>query len=363
MKTNFLILSLLSLFLISGCQKKELASPDQGRVINLNLSGVSTEILEFIYKDSVVASTNASKFSITTLLAVDGEAATLDIRKQGTSEILQSRKITEAPFNQSISIYYDGSKIYENAVTLLLKGYAMSGEVEFLIDGQLAGEGSVKIDKTLTLYMDNEQTRTLTIRKKGETTALLTKTINANPASGQSVTFFFDGTSIVDNIKLSPPSNPANMSITGQFSSLFQLQSAGALFKGGDVDLVFYIRDNAGVVTVPNPAIRITMPSSGAFVNFELPPLPNANSFYTYDICEVGTETLPYKDYLIPTTYPPKINQGRFFGELKFGTSHFEAGTSKLLLLQDGMSLKVSPAAIKGRYFFGKITDLSEYFQ
>ena len=357
MKTNFLILSLLSLFLISGCQKKELASPDQSRVINLKLTGVSTEILEFIYKGSVVASTtNASQFVMTTLLAVDGEDAKLDIRKKGATGILQSQTISGSLYNQNVSVYYDGANLYDGLVELGIKGYALSGELEFLSQGKVILSGTGVIDRVSNpalILINKGETRDIQVRKKGETEILYTKTIEASP-SRQSLNFFFDGTSLVGNVALDPPVNPQNMMIRAKFETKFPNQ-----FKKVDVDIVFYANNQTTkVATKISPEIRFTLAKDGSFNSIELPPLPGTNYFYSFDIFEKGTNNVPYSSLttpLIPSGFPFVANNGRF------GVLNFEAGKSKLFLIKDKSNLITT--APRGSALSGELTDLSQYCQ
>ncbi|TCC84017.1 hypothetical protein FBD94_17885 [Pedobacter hiemivivus] len=363
---NYLFLLIIGFtMLAAACKKGEPLQKEPVKVVKVSITGSTTVPLEFIYKDSIIASVDLASrenFIREVLLPVSNQSSEISIREAGTTNVIDSHTVPSSPFKQNLSVYYDGSQTYEKSITYQLKGFAMAGELEFLVDEKLVHTGTLKIEKNLTIYVNENKERQFTVRKKGETTNLLTKTVTSSPSTGQSLKFFFDGTRLVDNIEIKPPANPENMSVTAQFATTFTIASAGALFKGGDVDAVFYIRNSAGVVTVPSPEIRIKMPASGAFVTFELPPLPNSTSFYTYDICEVGSDALPYTDFLVANIFPPKLNKGKL-GEIKFGSSYFEAGAAKLILMQDMMALKSSPAAEKGRYFFGKILDLSQYFQ
>lgn len=365
-KNTFYYIIIAACFALSmySCKKSEPLETVTPKIVQVKISGSTTKDLEFVFKDSVIASgsESAGNFQSTVLLNVAGQSANIVIREKGSTATLESWTISPELFNQSFSIYYDGTGVYEGAVNYHIKGFAMSGELEFLLDGKVISEGALKIDNNLSILINKNQDRSFEIRKKGETTVLMSKVIKASPATGQSLNFFFDGEKLVDDVKLIPPSNPANMSITGQFSSVFTSLSAGAIFKGGDVDLVFYIRNTSGEITVPNPQKRVRMPASGAFVTFELPPLPDDQSFYTYDICEVGTDELPYTDFNSATTYPPKLNKG-LYGQLTFDDAYFKAGASKLLLMQDRFTNKRTPSSERAKYIYGVITDLSEYFQ
>lgn len=370
MKANLLKLYMACVMLITlytACNKKELASPDQGKVVKLTIVGNSTEQLEFIYRNEVIAAPkDPGQIVINALLSVNGQDEELKIRKKGTTEILQSKKITNTPYAQNINIYYDGTKIYENAIILLLKGYAISGELEFLIDGKLSVEGSAQIEKSLTLLMDNNGTRELTIRKKGETAILFTKTIGATPAL-QPLVFFFDGTNIVGNVQLDPPADPKNMMIKARFQTTFPNQ-----FKNVDVDLVFYTRlllsSNASVGTKITPEIRFTLPKDGSFNTIELPPLPGPEYIYSFDIYEKGTNIEPYNPGvpLTLTGYTIKPNEGRVtsaYVDFPENRLNFQAGKSKLLIITDSRTLAVVAGTRSVFISGGKVNDLSKYFQ
>ncbi len=365
MKAHLLKLYMVGLMLaafFTACNKKELANPGQAKVVKLSINGSSTEQLEFIYKDEVIAATkNVGTITMDVLLSVSGQDAEVKIRKKGSTEILQSKPITNAPYSQHINIYYDGTKLYENAVLLLVKGYAISGELEFLVDGKLLSGGSGKIESRLMILMDKNGSRELTIRKKGETAVLFTKTIPANPEQ-QSLVFLFDGTNIVGNVELAPPSNPQNMIIRARFQTIFPLQ-----FKNVDVDLVFYTRLRSAANTVVGtkviPELRFRLPKDGSFNTLELPPLPSPDLIYNFDIVESGTMLDPYVNGtpLVLNGYSVKPNEGRTTSQYVTDPIIFEAGKSKLLVLTDQRTLAPT---LKAVYVSGgKVTDLSEYFQ
>ncbi|TFB28369.1 hypothetical protein [Pedobacter alluvionis] len=339
--------------------------PVTPQIVKVKISGSTSKDLEFVFRDSIIASGSQASggFESTVLLNVAGQSADILIREKGSSITLESWKISPALFNQSFSIYYDGTGVYDGAVSYHIKGYATSGELEFLLDGQVKGEGSLKIENTFSILINKGQSRMFEVRKKGETVPLISKVINASPATGQSLNFFFDGEKIVDNVKLSPPANPNNMAISAQFNPNFQGSLPPTFSGDAELDLVFYIRNTDGVVTDPN--IRITMPTDGRFVDFELPSLSDENSLYTFDICKKGTHEIPYSNFPSEATSPPKQSMG-YYGELVFGTiagpKYFEPGASKLLLL--GPTSRSIRSPTRFRAVYGTIfQDLSEYFQ
>lgn len=343
-----------------SCRKAELLQPEQPKIIQLNITGTTNVDLEYLYKDSIIASTKAGTggIRVKTLLAVQDQNSALKIRNKTTAEILLTKTITAVPFDQNVSIFYDGTKIYNNSVSLGIKGFALAGELEFLVDKNVFLSGTGIVDNVSPILIDNGTTREITVRKKGETAILLTKTIESTTPR-QNIGFFFDGTKIVDNVKLDPPTNAANMSVSAKFETLFTPQ-----FKNVDVDLVFYTRlkplSTAAYATAGTkvmPELRVTLLKDGSFSQIELPPLPGANYIYSFDIVEKGTNTVPYTTTSAPfvlATFPFKPNEGRY------GEINFEAGKSKLFVINDTKNVL---ANTRSTYFSGKITDLSQYFQ
>jgi hypothetical protein len=353
--TLFFFPALIALSL--SCRKAELLQPEPAKIIQLTVTGASDVALEYLYKDSIIAAPPIGGINVKTLLSVNDQNATLKVRKKGTSEILLTKTITAVPFDQNISIFYDGTKIYNNSVSLGIKGYALSGELEFLLDGNVFLSGTGIVNKVSPILIDKGTTREITVRKKGETAILFTQTIES-ATTHQNIGFFFDGIKIVDNVKLTPPANPANMMISAKFETTFAPQ-----FKNVDVDIVFYTRlkvlstvSYAIAGTKVMPEVRVTLLKDGSFNQIELPPLPDAGYIYSFDIVEKGTNTVPYTTTSAPfvlAAFPFKPNEGRY-GEITF-----ETGKSKLLVINDTKNVL---ATTRSTYFSGKITDLSEYF-
>jgi len=358
MKFNFYTFLFCFTVLISSCKKQELFLPaaDSASVVSLVINGSTTEDLEFIYKDSVIATgiaDNGKKFNFTTKLNISAQNGEIKIRKKTSGQILETRAIPTAPFNQTINIFYDGTKVFSNSVSYQIKGYAASGELEFLLDGNVIAAGMNKISNLITFGIDENTPREIKVRLKGETAVLLTKTINASPAQ-QSLKFYFDGQKLIDNVQLSPPVNPNNMSVTAQFKTTIP-----DMFLGGQVDVVFYVHDNTSdMYTKPSPEIRFTMPSDGSFTTFELPPLPNATDYdYRMVILKKGTHDSPYD---ASSTGIPLIieNDGRYSQQ-----QLFEPGKSKIWLIDDSWSIDFTPEFEIGSVFGTGATDLSTYFE
>lgn len=364
---HFAMLAVIGLSL--SCGKAELLSPEPLKLVKLNIIGTSEVDLEYLYKGSVIAESNISNsndVNITRLLTLNDQSGDVQIRKKGTSEILLTKSIASVPFEQNINIYYDGKKIYNNTISLGIKGFALSGELEFLIDGVVFSSSSGAVDKVSTILIDKGTTREISIRKKGETAMLLTKTIES-ATTRQDITYFFDGTKIVDNVKLDPPVNPSNMMISARFETTFPNQ-----FKGVDVDLVFYTRlmvsPNTVVGTKITPEIRFTLPKNGSFNAIELPPLPGPEYVYSFDIYEKGTNIEPYNpgSPLTLTGYTIKPNEGRVasaYIDYPENRINFQAGKSKLLIITDSRTLAIVAGTRSVFISGGKVNDLSKYFQ
>lgn len=355
MKTQLLRLSIIGFSLVSlfACEKQEPLHPDPSKIISLAVTGNTTEDLEFVYKDSVIATglaSNSAQFVFNIKLNIGSAKAELKIRKKASGLILNTMTIPPTPFNQALNVFYDGSKLFNTSVIYVIKGFAASGELEFLLDGKIVATGTGKINKTVVFGIDENTPREITVRKKGETNTLLTKTINALPAQ-QSLIFFYDGTGIATNIQLDPPVNPSHMAVTAQFKTTIPDK-----FLGGPVDLVFYIHNNkTDTYTKPSPELRFTMLAEG-FTSFELPALPNATDYdYRPVIFKKGTNDMPYDSSNL--AFPFMVNDGSFSSQI-----NFESGISKIWLIEDFEGLVVSPTFEIFSSFGAQTTDLSQYF-
>jgi len=107
------------------------------------------------------------------------------------------------------------------------------------------------------------------------------------------------------------------MSLTFKFKPVIEFGQS--TFLGGDVDLVFYIRDQmTEEVTLLKPELRVSVPPSQSFVTVELSPLPEGK-IYTYDVVRKGTHIVPYtyKKWTTEDIFPALPNSGRY-GRLGF---------------------------------------------
>ncbi|TBO44399.1 hypothetical protein [Pedobacter kyonggii] len=369
MKLNtftFLYIACLALFM-TACKKQEPLIADATKVVKLQINGSTATEIEFLYNGKIILTqpANNAGFVQTVQLPITGQDDEIQIREKGSANVIATRKVKPSPYNQTL--IYEGGKIYDRLVNLRIKGYATSGELEFVMDGKILGEGSMAIDQSYQIYLNEGDKKELQVRLKGETNVLAKRNIDAT-TDEQRLSFFFDGTSIFDQIPtLTPPKNPNNMSVTATFSSLYTAAGSVPMFTGqAEVDIVFFMTDGSDVVR-PDPEIRITVPTDGKFVTFELPPLPNG-LYYTYDIYKKGSTELPYKDFDL-TGGNVALNEGRL-GQMSFGSFmdpyYFKAGSSKLILLQDEAQGFNSFPPNYSDYFnvvWGRSQDLSEYFQ
>lgn len=347
--------------LLTGCTKQQLVDNSYPNVVNLLFTVNSSVELEFVYRGSVLVSTNADgNLTLSKALDVEGQSEELQARELESKKVVATYEVTASPAEQSLTLYYDGTQAYDALINYTIRGYAMSGTLEFVVDGEVLEEGTTAINKSLSIYLNEGDSKELQVRVKGETAPLITEILDT-AADGKSLQFFFDGTAMIDQIpELTPPTDPANMAIHAQFNPDFQ---DFAIFSGdAEVDLVFYIRNAAGEVS--NPGIMVTAPTDGTFVTFELPPLPGENTVYTFDIRKKGSDAMVYSDFSLVSLFPPEQSKGRY-GEVNFGMEYdpkyFEAGTSKLLLLGPAQSLKTTNP--RARFVFGKVVqDLSQYF-
>lgn len=358
MKKITILFSLFAL-LLSACSKQELID-GYPRVVSIAFSGQTSVPLDLVYEGKLV---DRLVIGQSYSLAVEGASGKLELREQESKKVVVTKEITSS---ENFSVYYDGTRAFDAFVRYNIKGYAVSGELEFVLNGQVVGEGSSDIDQTLEIFLTEEETKELQIRLKGETTALITEPIQ--PVSEEkTLRFFFDGTAIIDEIpELTAPENPDNMSFTATFSSRYSSAGSMPRFTGdAEVDIVFFMTDGSEV-TKPEPEIRFTVPTDGRFVTFELPPLPGG-LFYTYDIYKKGSLELPYENFDL-SAGSVALNNGRM-GGISFGTTldfyYFKAGSSKLIVLQDeAQSWALFPPDYSDFFnvVYGRIQDLSGYF-
>ncbi|SHF99315.1 hypothetical protein [Pedobacter caeni] len=350
------LLIALSIILIgsSGCKKQELAETKTPKVVVLNIQGTKgvKDTLEFVKNNIVIAQigNENQSFLIEGIKVSADENADIIVRRKGHAEILATRTISADLLKQTISCYYDGEKVYGNTVKLKVKGYAITGTLELLLDGKVIGSGTgSELTKTLDLGIDDGKNRQVQIRKKDENTPLLNKEIVANEPA-QSLVFYYDGTKIFDKIDVGVPVNPANMLLSVKFTSkydaLFRAPADLMILKGKDGDDVY---TQIGV---------IELSSDGSFSKaIELPSLA-AEPRYTYSVKIVkrGTaDELPYD--LTNTATPLKPGAGRFRVD-------YTAGSSSMLVITDEVTQTTTgPPTRRGTQISLNKTDIGQYFK
>ncbi len=150
----------------------------------------------------------------------------------------------------------------------------------------------------------------------------------------------FDGTSISDNIQITPVSDPAKAGIRLSFNAVVDF--------GGKVDIELFDQytDPETFIT-DNTSIRVFSNVSGVFGDFiELPILPEGHS-YSFKVYKPGTQDLPYTDMTNVNISNPATN---------FGKLNLTAGESQLL----SISPRVRNNKISTNYI---VNDLSGVFQ
>ncbi len=122
------------------------------------------------------------------------------------------------------------------------------------------------------------------LRKKSDGKVIKEFEIVAKPFN-QIKKIFYDGTTVSDNVTLTPVSNPDNMGFRFRFSTTFKG------FYGGPVDMEFFDVDANTFDIVP---LTTTKNITGAFSDFiELQPLQPDHDYY-FKVYKAGTNELPY---------------------------------------------------------------------
>lgn len=347
------------LFLMFSCKKQELAVAKPPKVVSLLIKGFTvTDTLEFVKDGKLIAktSTNNGDFRMEAKILVTDGGAEIQIRRKGHTEILERKTILADLAQQNIDCYFDGDKVYNNSVTLKIKGYALADVLEFVLDGKVIGSGTGNQFPDLSIGVNGDQTRQLQIRKKDGTVNLLTKDILAGQAT-QSMSFFYDGTKVFDKIDLTAPTNPANMAVNASFTSKVNVFD-------GPVDVVFY-QGKLGQNTYEFTAteIRFELPADGTFSkNIELPPLPESGTtiknVYSFKLVKRGTNNdLPYN---LTNELKPIRPESGFCGS----TLVFTGGGSAVLVLSDDKKVKTTGAPSgKGTTFVTNVTDIAQFFK
>jgi len=326
MKTNnkalIRLISLLGFFLIflQACQKGELYDAASAKIVEVTFNGSTSVPLEFVYNNVILDSTKGASHTFPKSMKVNivkGDQK-VQVREKGKTTILRSYEIDPAIFNHQIGILYDNGKIYDKSIFYNLYVNPIDRDIEFFIDGKIVAQtfSGGQLTRKLEIPLDKDQKRELSVKVKGKNEVIFNKTL-MDADSNKTLKFLLDGEKVLENMTLPTLKNPKGMSLTFKFKPVIEFGQS--TFLGGDVDLVFYIRDQmTEEVTLLKPELRVSIPLSQSFVTVELPPLPEGK-IYTYDVVRKGTQRVPYtyKKWTAEDIFPALPNNGRY-GRLGF---------------------------------------------
>ncbi|WP_343560342.1 hypothetical protein [Sphingobacterium sp.] len=321
MKINHKVfISLLGFFFIflQACQKGELYDKVSTKIVEVTFSGSTSVALEFVYNNVVLDSTKGASHSFPKSMKVNIAQGNqkIQVREKGKTTVLRSYQIDPAIFNHQIGILYDNGKIYDKSIFYNLYVNPIGRDIEFFIDGKIVAQtlAGGQLTRKLEIPLDKDQKRELSVKIKGKKEVIFTKTL-MDADSNKTLKFLLDGEKVLENLTLPALKNSKGMSLTFKLNTVVEFGQS--TFLGGDVDLLFYMRDQiTEEVTSLKPEIRVPVLTS--FVSVELPPLPEGK-IYTYDVVRRGTTLVPYtyKKFVSDEIFPVLPNKGRY-GRLGF---------------------------------------------
>lgn len=308
MKKYKILLAILTMTMMA-CQKGELYYTNDPTIVEVTFTGSSSVPLEFLYNNDVVDSTIGQFNSLPGKfqLNISKGDQKIFVREKGKANILKSYNIDAASYRQEFGIFYEDGKIYDAGISYNLMIFAKDGPLDFYLDNKLIYQdlyGGV-IQSTLKIPINKEQQRLLTVKKKGESAALVTRNIT-QADSNKVLKFFLARNTVVESIKIPALKNPQGMLMT--FALQQNVEFGQTTFLGGDLDLQFYTRNlNTGEVSRMEPELRVTVPAGQLFVTVELTP-PPVDHVYTFDILKKGTNEPAYLSNT--PSYAVKPSQG-----------------------------------------------------
>lgn len=327
--------------LLPSCQKGELFDTSTPKIVEITFSGSSSIPLEILYNEAVVDSTrgefNTMPNPFKLNIVKGGE--NISVRQKGKMTILKTYNINAENFKQSFGILYDNGKIYDSGIKYKLEILAKNSGLDFYLDNQIIYQNPYEgpTAETLTIPINKDQKRVLTVKKKGGKEVLITKTIT-EADSNKFLKFYLEGNDLVENLTIPALKNPKGMSVT--FRLLTNVNTFETKFTGGDVDLVAYIRNlNTSEVKKTNPELRFTAPANQSFVTMELPPLAESE-YYTFDLVKKGTN----KPAFVSNNSMKKVNLG--FGN--YGSFYFFNPDFMLFLPGERIICLIMPAEETG---------------
>jgi len=226
-------------------------------------------------------------------------------------------------------------------VSFSMKGLVLTDTLEITANNKVLGQ---VIDDFLfpasgtALFNPGDK---IQLRKKADGKVIKEFEIGAKPFN-QIKKIFYDGTTVSDNITLTPVSNPNNMGFRFRFSTPF------IGFYGGPVDIELFDVDANTFDIVSLTTIKNTTGAFGDFV--ELPALQPDHDYY-FKVYKAGTNELPYTSMENVET-DSESNYQQFIS-----SGNFTKGTSQLI--------SISPYLLDG-YKIGQgydIKDLSTSFK
>lgn len=336
-------------FLLFSCKKLEKVIPDPPHIIKLEIKGSTVnDTLQFVKNGKVIAESGKAEgqFSMSVTLTMDQQEAEIQIRKKGQTDILATRKIMADQFEQVIRCYYDGVTAYDETAVFKIKGYSSIAALEVVMNGRVIAEGSNYLSpEQINIGFEPGQKHLLQIRKKGESTVLLSKEISPEEAKNP-LKIYYDGFTVHERINFPTPSNPANMLFTAKFTSVVNVYN-------GPVDILFF----TGTSTKPHEhtatGIRVEIPADGTFTKaIELPPAAPGLK-YSYKVIKRGTlNDLPY--ILTNELMPIKPESG-------YRLMEFKAGYTLMADIVDRKDVRAS-GTTKGTNFFMSEKDIKFFF-
>jgi hypothetical protein len=211
-------------------------------------------------------------------------------------------------------------------VSLAIKGYVMTDTLEFVLNNKVLGQAiDNKFTLNGTLFKAGDK---IQIRKKADRKIIGDIETTASPFN-QVKKIFYDGTSLSNNLELTPVANPENMGFRLRFST------TAIDFYGGPVDIEFFEQTiNFETFEFTYRSVKEVKNVTGAFGDFvELPPLISTETLdksYLIKVYKAGTKELPYTSMDHVFLDDPDNNYSEPIG--------FDKGASKLLSISPNNS-------------------------
>lgn len=210
-------------------------------------------------------------------------------------------------------------------VKLNIKGFSIGDTLEFVHDGNVVATAAANLgfDETvlMSIKMDKEN---ISVQKKGGTEAIGNFDVNTAPFS-QTKRIYFDGTALIDNVELTPVSDPANMGLRVSFKTSYPC------FSGAPVDVeLFEQLWDMNTFEIAYRPLNIIIPDVGSSFSgfYELPEListPEMFRSYKFKVYKAGTKEPALTDKADLSFLPDSQNH--------YGSIYFVPGESQLLII------------------------------